>query len=289
MNSLASALTNIRRSPYQSLTAILMVSITFFVAHMFALFVIGTEQILQYFETRPQIIAFFDLDAPQESIELAETTMQEKPYVEDIEIVSKEEALKIYQETNREDPLLLDLVTADILPASIEVSGTDVESLLRIQQDLNELPHIDEVVYQKEVIDQLTKWTGSVRLIGLTGVTILAFTSLLTIIIVTGMKSAARRAAINIMRMIGASKWYIQSPFIYEGLIYGLVGSILGWAGMYITLLYVTPWLKDFLGSISILPIPIELLLAQLLIGSLVGMIFGSLASSIAVRRVMRF
>lgn len=288
MNSFSTALTNIRRSPYQSLVAILMVAITFFVGYAFSLFVIGTEQILQYFETRPQIIAFFDLDATQEEISQAEAEMTTKPYVEEVEIVTKDEALAIYQETNQEDPLLLELVTADILPASIEVSGNTVESLILIQQDLGELTGIDEVVYQEEVIDQLTTWTSSVRMIGLAGVSVLAFTSLLTIVIITGMKSATKRAAINIMRMIGASKWYIQSPFIYEGLVYGFMGSVLGWAGMYVTLLYVTPWLKDFLGAIPLLPIPIELLLAQLTIGTLVGMIFGSLASSLAVRRVMR-
>lgn len=288
MNSFSTALTNIRRSPYQSLTAILMLSITFFVAYAFSLFILGTEQILRYFETRPQIIAFFELDASQEQLTTAQQTMEQKSYVEDVDLVDKEEALEIYQETNKEDPLLLELVTADILPASIEVSGVDINSLSVIQKDLESLSGIDEVIYQKDVIDELTTWTSSVRWIGVGGLVVLGITSLLTIMIITGMKSANRRGAINIMRIIGASKWYVKSPFVYEGMIYGLTGSFIGWGLMTTALLYTTPWLKEFLGAVPLLPVPIEILLIQLGIGSVIGIIFGSLASSIAVSRVMK-
>jgi cell division transport system permease protein len=288
MKSLSSALTNIRRSPYQSLTAILMLSITFFVAYTFSLFILGTEQILRYFETRPQIIAFFELDASPSQLEAAQQTMEQKTYVEEVDLVTKDQALSIYQETNREDPLLLELVTADILPASIEVSGVDVESLTLIQEDLNQITGIDEVVYQKDVIDELTTWTNSVRWIGIIGLIVLSVTSLLTIMIITGMKSANRRGAINIMRIIGASRWYVQSPFVYEGVLYGVFGSTIGWSIMFIALLYLTPWLTNFLGNVPLLPVPMEVLLIQLAGGTGLGILFGGLASSIAVRRVMR-
>ena len=59
MKKLLDALVAIRRTPYQSLVAILMVTVTFFVGYIFSLFVVGTDTILKFFETRPQGIAFF--------------------------------------------------------------------------------------------------------------------------------------------------------------------------------------------------------------------------------------
>lgn len=288
MNSLFTALTNIRRSPYQSLVAVLMVTITFFVGYVFSLFVLGTEQILRYFETRPQIIGFFEIDASAELVSQAQETMQSKEYVESVSVVTKEQALKIYQDTNQDDPLMLELVTAEILPASIEVSAREATALNQISSDLQSLDGIEEVSYQKDFVDQLVRYTTSLRIIGLVGVSVLAVTSLLTMIVITGMKSATKRQAINIMRMIGASKWYIQSPFIYEGLLYGLVGSLLGWLAMFTLLLYATPWLSSFLVGIPLLPIAWWVLALQAAIGSLIGMVFGALASSLAVQRVMR-
>jgi cell division transport system permease protein len=288
MRHLAVALTAIRRSPYQAIAAIMMLMITFFVGYTFSLAVIGTSQILHYFETRPQVTAFFKLDTPADTINSLAKTMRDKSYVNQVTVISKEQALEIYRSDNKKDPLLLELVTADILPASIEVSGRDASALPQIKADLDQSSGVDEVIYQQDVINSLNKWTQSLRYIGIGSVAILSVTSFLIVMIISGMKVAMQRKAIQIMRILGATKWYVRAPFVYEGMIYGLMGSLLGWSGMYVGLLYVTPWLKDFLGPVSLLPVPVEFLLIQLGIGTLIGLFLGAFASSVAVQRMMR-
>lgn len=288
MRNLSVALTAVRRSPYQAFAAILILSITFFVGYTFSMVVAGTNQILHYFETRPQVTAFFKLDTPQNTIDTLAKNMRDKSYVNQVNLVSKEQALEIYRQDNKKDPLLLELVTADILPASIEVSGKDASSLPQIKNDLDKSEGVDEVVYQKDVIDSLNKWTNSLRYIGVASVGILSFTSFMIVMIVSGMKVAVQRKAIRIMRILGATKWYVRAPFVYEGMLYGLIGSLIGWSGMYVGLLYVTPWLKDFLGSVSLLPVPAEFLLIQLAAGTLLGLVLGAFASLVAVQRMMR-
>jgi cell division transport system permease protein len=61
MSALTTALIGMRRSPYQSLAAILLVTLTFFVGYSFSLFSLGSELVLRYFETQPQVIGFFQL------------------------------------------------------------------------------------------------------------------------------------------------------------------------------------------------------------------------------------
>ncbi len=263
-------------------------SITFFVGYIFVLLLTGSELILRHFETQPQIISFFDLQATQDQVSQTAEILRSKPYVKEVNVVSKEEALEVYQEDNKKDPLLLELVTAEILPASIEVSAYDITSLNDIEKDLINAPGISEVLYQRDVVESFAKWTRSIRIVGIGAITILSFTSILIIIVITGMKVSAKRSAIKIMRLIGATKWYIKSPFILEGAWYGALGSVVGWALSYTLLLYATPWLLDFLGDIKLLPVPPAFMAMLLGGGTCIGIIFGAFASLIAVQRLLR-
>lgn len=288
MNPLSTALTNIRRSPIQSLTAVVIVTVTMFVAYTFSLLVLGTQEILQYFETRPQVIGFFELDTPLSEIQSLKLEMENKVYVNETKLITQEEALATYREANQDDPLLLELVTADILPASLEISADQVEDLARIRNDLESEPNIEEVVFQQDIIEQLTNWTTSVRYIGLAAVAVLAITSFLIMTALISMKVAQRKQAIRIMKLIGANNWFVKAPFFFEGAIYGLTGSLIGWAGMYATLLYLTPWLKDFLGNITLFPISAEVFALQLGAGTLIAVILGSFAGTTAAQRILR-
>ncbi|MBP9820022.1 ABC transporter permease [Candidatus Woesebacteria bacterium] len=288
MRALTTALTTMRRTPYQALVSILMVSVTFFVAYVFSLLVAGAHVVLQYFETRPQIIAFFELKTEPQTIKMVEQNMQGKPYVKEVTIVSQEQALELYKKENQDDPLLLELVTADILPASIEVSAIKITDLPQIKEDLEKATQVEDVVYQQDIVDALNRWSSSLRILGLGAVAVLGTISFLIVMVLIAIKAANQRRAIGIMRIIGATKGYVQGPFVLEGMLYGLVGSLIGWACMYTGLLYTSPWIKDFLGEIAVLPIPPEYLAGQLGIGTLTGMLLGSLAGSIAVRRYLK-
>lgn len=288
MNPFSTALTNIRRSPFQSITAMVITAVTLFVAYSFSLMILGTQQILNYFEARPQVIGFFELDTSIGEINQLGESMQQKPYVKEVELISQEEALATYREENKDDPLLLELVTADILPASIEVSADEILSLVQIKNDLEELDEVEEVVFQQDIIDSLTSWTTSVRYIGVAAVVVLALTSFLIITALISMKVTHRKKAIQVMNFLGASSWFIKAPFFFEGVIYGLIGSLVGWGVMFAALLYLTPWLKNFLGTISLLPVPWEIFALQLSIGTLVTILLGGFAGVTAVKRMMK-
>lgn len=288
MSSLTTALTAMRRSPYQTLAAILLVTLTFFVGYSFSLFTLGSELVLRYFETQPQVIGFFQLNAPAQDIDALAKQMTDKPYVESVNVVSKDQALEQYRQENSRDPLLLELVTAEILPASIEVRGRDVDDLNQIKDDLSKASTMDEVVYQSDLVQSLSSWTTTIRVVGLISSILLTVISFLIIVIIIGMKVASKRPAITIMRIIGATRWYIRLPFLSEGMLYGLIGSIIGWGAMCVSLLYLTPWLTDFLGGINLLPVPWQILAIQFGIGTVAGMILGGFAGTVAVSRMIK-
>lgn len=288
MSSLSTALIAMRRSPYQTLVAIVMVTLTCFVAYAFSLMILGAQTVLSYFETQPQVIAFFNLNTEAAQINALEQTMVNKPYVEKVDVVSKEEALELYREDKQDDPLLLELVSAEILPASIEVSGKNVANLEQIRSDLEGAPGVEEVVFQRDIIESLGTWTTSLRYIGLGVSVLLALTSFLIVTVVIGIKITAKRQTIYVMRIIGATRWYIKRPFMVEGLMYGIIGSVIGWTIMYGFLLYLTPWLQEFLSPAPLFPIPWTVLAVQFIGGTFIAMIIGMFASLTASQRLIR-
>lgn len=279
---------HIRRTPYQALAAGLVMILTFFIASVFALVTWGSEKMLRYFETRPQVTTFFADTATPEIIGQLKSQLENTGLTASIKFVSKEEALAIYQEQNKNDPLLLQMVTAQILPASLEVSAINIQAIPQLAAMMQEAQGVEDVVYQPDVVEALGRWTRAIRLSGIIIIGFFTLTSILIIIIITGMRIAARREEIDLLKLLGASNWYIQSPFLIEGMFYGLTGALVAWVAATILLLYSTPWLIDFFGSVPLLPVPLWAMASLLGAEMLFGAIIGSLGSLIALSRFMR-
>jgi cell division transport system permease protein len=276
---------HVRRSPYQSLAAILIMVVTFLTISVFSLLIVGSHQIISYFESKPQVTAFFKDEAKKEDIDSLRSQLEATGKVATIKYVSKDQALAIYKEQNKNDPLLLELVTADILPASLEISTYNIDDLGQIANTLKPLPIVQEVVYQKDVVTTLESWTTAVRRIGLALIIILAGVSMFIMTTIIGIKIAQKREEIEIMRLIGATNWYISWPFLYEGMLYGILGAGIGWFISTVGLLSLMPTLQSFLQGIPIFPINPVFLLVQLIGEILLAIFLGMVSSMLAVRR----
>ena len=128
----------------------------------------GSQAVLKYFESRPQLNIFFKSDyvPTQSQIDLMQAKLVGTGLVETVKFVSKEEALNIYKELNKRDPLLLEAVTSGMLPASIEVSAKNPNDLKLLSEVVKDETGIDEIRYEEDVVAELTRWTNSVRIIG---------------------------------------------------------------------------------------------------------------------------
>lgn len=288
MSKVQSLLKAIRRTPYQSLSAIILTTLTFFSLTIFSLVVLGTTSMLTYFESRPQVTAFFKDEATISDVNNLKSHISSTTTIDAAVFVSKEEALSLYRAQNQDNPLLLEMVTADILPASLEVSAKNVGDLEKIASIMQQDPLVEEVVFQKDVIDTLRKWLGGIRLAGLLLTVLLTLASVTTIIVIIGLKFRSKKTEMYTLTLLGATNWYIRRPFVLESMLYGCLGAILGWGASYILLLYLTPNLISFLGEIRLVPVPYLVMLAILSGEIIVGAILGGVSSLIATRRVGR-
>ena len=112
--------------------------------------------------------------------------------------------------------------------------------------------------------------------------------SIFIMMTVIGFKVSQKKDEIEIMKLLSATNWYIRWPFVLEGIVYGVLGTLIGWFMASGALLYATPYLESFLRGIPILPVS-PLFLVGLLIAELViAVLLGVLASSLAVLRYLK-
>ena len=288
MKSLKTAWKNIRRSPYQAVSAIFVMTITFLAFSLVSIFVFSSTKIVTYFESKPQVTAFFKDQTKQTDINSLSNSLKQSGVVSSINFVSKDQALQIYKQQNKNDPLLLDLVTADILPSSLEISTYKINDLDLVATTLQKSPIVQEVVFQKDVVSTLTSWTGALKKIGITIVAVLAFATVLVMAIIIGIKIAQKRDDIETMRLIGAGGWYIRAPFLQECMFYGVIGAIIGWLISMILLFLATPHLESFLHGIPLFPLSPVFLFELLAIEILLSASLGAFASYLAVLRYLK-
>ena len=145
------ALKNIRRTPYQALAAVLVLSFNLFIVAVFLLVTLASQVILTHFETRPQVIAYLQDNASESDINQTIANIMATGQATNIKYISKDEALKIYKQSVGNDPLLVgtitDLgeVTAQILPASLEVSVKSSNNFLSEVKIDNDYRHHKEI------------------------------------------------------------------------------------------------------------------------------------------------
>lgn len=288
MKQAKSTLKQIRRSPYQALAAALAMSLTFFVTSIFILLIIGGQVVLNYIEQRPQVIAFFNDETKETRINEIIEEIQESSLVKDIKYVTKEEALAIYRERNKDEPLLLESVTADFLPASIDISVKRAQDIDQVTSLVKDRPEVERVITPENLIEQLVKWTKTIRLGGMIFVATLLAVSFLIIIMVVGMRIAIRKDEISIMSLVGATRWYISKPFFIEGALYGIVGASVAVFLVYSFLLFYSPNIQEFLGPIQIFPISPLFFLYLWLAEVFAAITVGVLGAAIALYRYLK-
>lgn len=281
--------TYIRRSPYQAIAAISIMSLTFFMISIFSLLTILSIRLINYFEKSPQLTIFFKDDAKVEEIMSLKKEFENTGKVETIRYVSKEDALSIYNKIFAdENPILLDLVTPDILPASLEIQAIKAEYLSDLAVMVKDSKLIDSIAYQKDIIDTFISWMNAFKSVGMAIISAHIITSILVILTIIAFKIVIRREEIEIMRLLGATSGFVRIPFILEGIFYGFFGALLGWTLALALFAYTTPFLQTSLRNIPIFPIP-PVLLGQVLVGEIaLASVLGAFASYVAVLRYLK-
>ncbi len=277
----------IARNPHLTFTAILVMTLTLFLTSVFLTVGVGAQTILTYLETRAQITVFFKNETPEEKILALKDSLEMDIIVAEVHYVSQEEALSIYLGQHRDEPVLLESISANVFPASLEVRASNAKELDGLAKMLGEKEGVEEVVFYRDVVDTFNQWARTFRYGAVFLFAIFSLISFLITLITIGMTIYSRREEIEIMKLVGAEDWFIRIPFLLQGGFYGLTSSLLAIA-LSLPLIPIINTRMQILLSGSILPSGpfsvsspfyfIGLFAFEILLGISLG-IFGSLAA----------
>ena len=228
MLSLRSAFRAFSRAPLLSLLSVTTIAFSLFAFGLFGLVALNIRNALRTVEERVEIRAFIADKTPVEQIAAAADDVLKYAEVQKVDVVTQEQALS---RAKRELGEFKDVFESEFLPASLDVKlkpgSRDPNTVRRIADKLRELEFVDDVRYGDEWITQLYRLQNIAGVAG--GVLGLAFAAVAIIIIGATIRMAvlARAKEIAIMRLVGATDWFIRRPFLIEGSIKGILGGTL--------------------------------------------------------------
>lgn len=272
----------LRRSPLLAGLSSLMVGLALFVLGLFSLATHNLQLALTAVEERVEVVVYLRDDTRQVDLDAAIETLETLSGVAEVRYLSKPEAL---ERAIRDLPEIAEVSTdleVNPFPASLEVSflpeSRTTETVEAVSAAAESLPAVEDVRYGREWVDRLFVMR---RIGGITSMILgAAFATVATLIIATAIRIAvfARREEIFVMRLVGARDSLIWRPFLLEGAVTGLMGGLLAIALTWLTYQAV----HQFLFQLEWIP-------TMWVLGGLgIGVLFGILASNLAVRRYLK-
>jgi cell division transport system permease protein len=235
--------------------------------------------------------AYFPPDATQEEIDGIISDVKSWPEVSGVSYVSEEEALAAFKETFADRPELSENLEPGVLPASIQIQLEDPSEAEAVAQRLEQEKGFtdDNLSYPQQTIERLNSVT-SYMIWGLYGATMLfLISSVLLISNAIRLSIFARRKEIEVMKLVGASDSFVRTPFVFEGMVQGLIGAgLAAFAVIWINFLFID-WARDALPFVPISADavnPIVILLALVVVGVVIGVVGSFLSVTRFLRKV---
>jgi cell division transport system permease protein len=233
-----------------------------------------------------QVRVFFVSDATPAQINSVQSRLVGYPETKDVVFVSKEQAWK---EMQQKYPELTENAASNPLPPAFEVTPKDANQVGALAARLDPLPAgVDLVDYAEKKTERIVSVTNVIKYIFLLGSLVLLVASTILIANTIRLSIFSRRREIEVMKLVGASNWFVRGPFMLEGLICGLIGAIAAVVLLLLAKEFALPVIEGRSSAfteddVHALGFPV---VALIMIG--ISLLVGAAGSGITLRRFLR-
>jgi cell division transport system permease protein len=293
---LGEAFSSFRRNWVMSLVAVTIIYISLLLVGTFFLTGAIVNRVMSSFEQKVSVSIFLKDGAAPADVQTLQSDVQKDPRISSVSYVSKAQALTRFKERTKNSPQLVEQLRGNPLPASLEIQLKDPRTVEAVVTTIKANATLAKVIpkdaetdvrWGQNIVENLFAATGIVRSAVLVFVIMLLVVSLILIGNTIRLAIFSRRKEIGIMRLVGASNWFIRTPFLLEGVIQSVTGAVLAVLTLYAAQALVVPWLQR---NLRFLPVEISGStlgqLAALLILS--AILIGLAGSGEAVRRYLK-
>jgi cell division transport system permease protein len=254
----------------------------------FSLIAVNIDAVLDNLESDNQVIAYVEESLTEDEARALQSDIEYISNVSSCEFVTREQAMEEFA-AQYDDQTLFQDVEASVFRDRYIIYLNDISLMEQTQNDLYQIKGIAKVNAYLEVADGFVTVRNVVSAVSLILVVVLVIVSIFIMANTIKLATYSRREEIAIMKMVGASNWFIRFPFVVEGLMLGLLGGLLGFFlewGIYdvVTNSIMSGLMGNLISVISFGSVSTVVLLIY--VG--VGLVVGGFGSSIAIRNYLR-
>lgn len=282
---------NLGRNGWMSFASISAVAITLLILGVFLILAMNVNYFAQSVEKQVEIRVFMDVLATEANVQQVEENIKAIPKVSTVEFIPKDEGLKQFKESLGDKAYLFEGLEKDNpLPDAFVVKTAQPQDTAAVAAQIKKLEYVKNLTYGEGTVEKLFAVTGVVRNVGIAFIIGLGFTAMFLIANTIKLTIVARRREIEIMKLVGATNWFIRWPFFVEGLLMGIAGALIPTIMLSVGYYYLLDAIhSSFEASqlfklLPLFPLVNQVALALVAIGAFIG-IWGSLVS---VRRFLR-
>lgn len=277
---------NLRRNVLLTLAAVSTVSISLL---LLGVVIVGGEilsKMVTSWEGKVELNVFLRDEATPAQVQELGAAISGMPEVSKRYFETKEQAYQQYRRMFKDSPAITENVDPNALPASYRIKLKDPNQAEAVAARLRGRPGVDEVQFGGEAMKRLLKFTGVVRTLLVIGIALTLAAAILLIANTIRLGIYARRKEIGIMKLVGATNWFIRVPFIFEGTVQAAMGALLASGVIYAGKVFgldrmqkVILFMPMTVGGSSIMRVFFSLLI--------VGIAIGVFGSTLALRRFL--
>jgi len=269
------------RAKLAAIGSVVTITISLLFLGLFYVISDNTSRILKELRSKVEIEVFLEEPITRQRIEEIRKTLLSIEGIERVQFISKEEAAKIFKQEFGED--ITSVLDFNPLPPSFKIFLKEqyrtAQGAEAIQRKIKTIENIDEVMYRRELLEFLDRRTTTLYALGLGLGVIIGISAIFLVSNTIRLTIYAKRKAIQTMKLVGASRFFIRAPFIVEGIAQGIVGGLAATAILYYLITFATELVSHELAEFINVEPPFY--------GSivLVGCFLGFLGSAISIRK----
>jgi cell division transport system permease protein len=227
----ARAVSNIRQNMFLSILTVGTITLAMLIIALFLLVFVNLEGVTEDWSKRVQVVAYFDKELTGQEIASFKSRIELLSGTEKVTYISKDEAVKRFRARLKGQESLMEGVSAEVLPAALEISlqknSRESEAVAEYVARLKKVPGIGEVQFGDEWVRRFSAFMNFLRLVGalLGGFLLLAVMFIVNNTI--KLTIYARKDELEVLGLVGATRFFIKAPFLVEGIFHGALGSLL--------------------------------------------------------------
>jgi cell division transport system permease protein len=288
---------NLWRNGLLSVASISIIAVSLCLISLVYLATSSANNIIRDFQQKVNISVYFKSDVSEENILKVKKDLENYSEIKLVEYVSKEKALEDFKRNNADNPVImksLEEIGDNPLLASLNIRAGDPNQYESVAEYVSNAPFKDDVfrvnyAKNKPYIDKLNSSAAETKKVGLAIASLFGLMATLITFNTIRITIYTRKQEVEVMRLVGASNTFIRLPFIFEGITYGIVASLISTALLFVSLKFLMP-------LVSLKTIPASILLSAfysdflivLALQLFIGVVIGVFSGIIAIRKYLK-